>query len=163
MAVGVAAIVSMIGLFIADLIPGRSARPHPWLVGGHNSSIRKKAAEMSDVSDLEKTLTVHGTHHFSLIGRAPAQAQLDNSVWKAEELIGKAGATIGRYDSKALMAAFYAQVPGNARWRVRRGGVPLSNFADGLGFDPDLVANLDDSPEMKREVETALIVRTPLS
>jgi hypothetical protein len=153
MAVGVAAIVSMIGLFVADLIPGRSARPHPWLIRNHNSSIREKAAEMSDVSDLEKTLTVHGTHHFSLIVRAPSHAQLDNSVWKAEELIGKAGATIGRYDSKALMAAFYAQVPGNARWRVRRGGVPLINFADGPSSDPG----------MRREVETALIVRAPLS
>jgi type IV secretion system protein VirB4 len=91
---------------------------------------RSQSRQLSDrKDDLQSSLTVHGTHHFSLTVRARSQAQLDNSVWKAEELIGKAGATIGRYDSKALMAAFYAQVPGNARWRVRRGGVPLINFA----------------------------------
>ena len=87
----------------------------------------KKLAENKD--DLQSNLTAYGVHHFSLTIRAGSQPALDRSAWQAEEMVAKGRATISRYDSKSLKAAFYAQFPGNSRWRVRRGGVPSLNFA----------------------------------
>ena len=94
------------------------------------SDSKNQSQQLADrKDDLQSSLTTHGSHHFSLTVRARSQAELDRAVWQAEEMVAVSGATIARYDSKALQAAFYAQLPGNARWRARRGGVPLVNYA----------------------------------
>ena len=79
--------------------------------------------------DLQSNMAAYGRHHFSLTVRRRTQEELNHSVWEAEEMIAKGGATIVRYDSKTIKPAFYAQFPGLARWRVRRGGILSINFA----------------------------------
>ena len=87
----------------------------------------KKVGETAE--DLKENLTAYGVHNFSLTVRARSQEELNRSVWDAEEIVAKGGATITRYDSKTLKPAFYSTFPGNARWRVRRGNIPTMNFA----------------------------------
>ena len=58
------------------------------------------------------------SHHFSVAIYAPSLDALDRRVASAEALLSDAGVTAVR-ETDALKAAFYAQLPGNRRWRTR--------------------------------------------
>lgn len=94
-----------------------------------NDSMREQQRLREKQEDLKDNTEVFGKHHFSLTIRARSQRELDTCAWKVDDLVAKSRATVARYDAKSLKSAFYAQFPGNRRWRVRTGGVSSINFA----------------------------------
>ncbi|MBS0984273.1 hypothetical protein [Gluconobacter cerinus] len=81
--------------------------------------------EMNELADRE---FVRGSHHFALSVRGKDMDDLDRNVGRAVTLLGGLGITVER-ENEALKAAFYAQFPGNARYRPRPAGINSRNFA----------------------------------
>ena len=78
--------------------------------------------------DLQSNRFVWGSHHYSLAVHGRSLEEVDRSAAKAQAMFADAGATIIRED-RALKPAFFGQHPGNARWRVRPGGMHSRNLA----------------------------------
>ncbi|HTC07281.1 MAG TPA: type IV secretion system protein VirB4 [Acetobacteraceae bacterium] len=78
--------------------------------------------------DLQSNRYVWGSHHHSLAVHGRTLEEVDRNAAKAQAMLADAGAAVVRED-RALKAAFFAQLPGNARWRVRPGGIHSRNFA----------------------------------
>lgn len=89
--------------------------------------------------ELASNKFVMGTHNMSLClfaDNAPALNRVATAAWKD---MADSGIVVAR-DTKALMAAWLSQIPGNLRLRVRPGGVssicyaamaPLHNYLEG--------------------------------
>lgn len=78
--------------------------------------------------DLQSNRYVWGSHHHSVAVHGRSLEEVDRNAAKAQAMLADAGAAVVRED-RALKAAFFAQLPGNARWRVRPGGIHSRNFA----------------------------------
>jgi type IV secretion system protein VirB4 len=75
---------------------------------------------------------VFGEYHFALTLYAPSLEQLDQNVSEARAVLSNAGFVTTREDV-ASMAAFYAQLPCNWKYRTRKSNVSSLNF---LGLSP---------------------------
>ena len=84
-----------------------------------NDAAKTQVAELAqDSDDLQSGRSVYGSHHFSLAVRASSLEELDRRVATAQSILSDAGVTSVR-ETDAIKPAFYAQVPGNLRWRPR--------------------------------------------
>lgn len=84
------------------------------------------------MDDLASGNFVLGEYHFSLAVHATSQEALSRHVAEARAELSNAGFVSAREDL-AVASAFYAQLPGNWRWRTRLANVSSLNF---LGLSP---------------------------
>jgi type IV secretion system protein VirB4 len=93
----------------------------------------KAVSQMLDLSvamdDLESNRWVLGDHHASVAVYADKIGQLDEHLARARNAMASGGAVVVR-EEMGLEAAWWAQMPGNMRFRCRSGAVSSSNFAD---------------------------------
>ncbi len=96
-------------------------------------SSRDKAAsqieELDDaMDDLESNRFVLGEHHLSLAVFGLTVKDLTDHLAKARASLTNGGAVVAREDL-GLEAAWWAQLPGNFRFRARSGAITSRNFA----------------------------------
>ena len=92
-------------------------------------------AGLADAQDqVASSDSVMGTHHFSLAVYADSLADLDRHAGAARAELANAGAAVAQ-ESRAMEAAYFAQLPGNFSWRPRPGVISSRNFAHLAGFD----------------------------
>lgn len=84
------------------------------------------------LDDLESNRFVVGDHHLTLTVFADSVNELTENLAKCRTHLTNGGAVVAREDL-GLEAAWWAQLPGNFRYRVRSGAVTSNNFA---GFSP---------------------------
>lgn len=85
--------------------------------------------ELADaLDDLESNRFVLGEHHLTLAVFAPSVAELNDNLAKSRSHLTNGGAVVAREDL-GLEAAWWAQLPGNFRYRARSGAITSKNFA----------------------------------
>lgn len=85
--------------------------------------------ELDDALDyLESNRFVLGTHHLTLTVFANSVKELTDNLAKSRTHLTNGGAVVAREDL-GLEAAWWAQLPGNFRYRVRSGAITSKNFA----------------------------------
>ena len=72
--------------------------------------------------------TGFGDHHLSLLVRAPSLPALDMAIAEAAAVLGETGAVVVREDIN-LEPGFWAQLPGNEEYAVRRALISTGNAA----------------------------------
>lgn len=82
----------------------------------------------SGLDDLESNRFVLGEHHLTLLVFAPDPRLLRDRLARARATLTNGGAVVAREDL-GLEAAFWAQLPGNTRFRARSGAITSKNFA----------------------------------
>ncbi len=88
-----------------------------------------QVAELSEaLDDLESNRWVLGEHHLSVAVFADSVAALNDHLAAARSAAAAGGAVIVREDL-GLEAAWWAQLPGNFRFRKRSGAITSANFA----------------------------------
>lgn len=96
------------------------------------SSGDKAASQIEELNDamddLESNRFVLGEHHLSLAVLAPTVKELTDHLAKARSSLTNGGAVVAREDL-GLEAAWWAQLPGNFRFRARSGAITSRNFA----------------------------------
>ena len=96
------------------------------------SSNDPAASQIGDLSqaldDLESNRFVMGDHHLSVLVRAEDPKALLGNMSQARRTIADGGAVVAREDL-GLEAAFWAQVPGQFKYRARSGALTSRNFA----------------------------------
>ncbi|APG88060.1 type IV secretion system protein VirB4 (plasmid) [Sinorhizobium americanum CCGM7] len=80
------------------------------------------------MDDLESNRFVLGEHHLTLSVFAPSVKELTGNLAKARSHLTNGGAVVAREDL-GLEAAWWAQLPGNFRYRARSGAITSRNFA----------------------------------
>ncbi|MEP9356822.1 VirB4 family type IV secretion system protein [Xanthobacter sp. KR7-65] len=80
------------------------------------------------LDDLESNRFVLGEHHLSLSVFASSVKELADNLAKARSHLTSGGAVVAREDL-GLEAAWWAQLPGNFRYRARSGAITSRNFA----------------------------------
>lgn len=90
------------------------------------------ASQIDDLTlaldDLESNRFAMGDHHLSVLVAADTPSLLLGHMAEARRTMSEAGAVVAREDL-GLEAAYWAQVPGNFRFRARSGAVTSRNFA----------------------------------
>nr|WP_309402124.1 VirB4 family type IV secretion system protein [Aminobacter niigataensis]WMD00062.1 VirB4 family type IV secretion system protein [Aminobacter niigataensis] len=85
--------------------------------------------ELDDaLDDLESNRFVLGDHHLTLTVFADTVKELTDNLAKSRTHLTNGGAVVAREDL-GLEAAWWAQLPGNFRYRVRSGAITSKNFA----------------------------------
>jgi len=85
--------------------------------------------ELDDaLDDLESNRFVLGDHHLTLTVFAGSVKALTDNLAKSRTHLTNGGAVVAREDL-GLEAAWWAQLPGNFRYRVRSGAITSKNFA----------------------------------
>lgn len=85
--------------------------------------------ELDDaMDDLESSRFVLGEHHLSLAVFARSVKELTDTLATARASLTNGGAVVAREDL-GLEAAWWAQLPGNFRYRARSGAITSRNFA----------------------------------
>ncbi|ANK95543.1 MULTISPECIES: VirB4 family type IV secretion/conjugal transfer ATPase [Rhizobium] len=85
--------------------------------------------ELDEAMDaLESNRFVLGEHHLALSVFAPSVKELTDHMAKARAYLTSGGAVVAREDL-GLEAAWWAQLPGNFRFRARSGAITSRNFA----------------------------------
>lgn len=96
------------------------------------SSGDKAASQIEELDgamdDLESNRFVFGEHHLTLSVFAPSVKELTDNLAKARASMTSGGAVVAREDL-GLEAAWWAQLPGNFRYRARSGAITSRNFA----------------------------------
>ncbi|MCA1409028.1 VirB4 family type IV secretion system protein [Ensifer sp. IC3342] len=80
------------------------------------------------MDDLESNRFVFGEHHLTLSVFASSVKELTDNLAKARAHLTTGGAVVAREDL-GLEAAWWAQLPGNFRYRARSGAITSRNFA----------------------------------
>ncbi len=80
------------------------------------------------MDELESNQFVLGEHHMSLCVFASSVKELTGNLAKARSHLTTGGAVVAREDL-GLEAAWWAQLPGNFRYRARSGAITSRNFA----------------------------------
>ena len=86
------------------------------------------AALDREMDELQSRAYVMGSHHFALAVRGHSVEDLDRKASAATSMLSNIGITVAR-ENEALRPAFFAQLPGNAQWRPRPGGINSRNLA----------------------------------
>lgn len=96
------------------------------------SAADKAASQIEELDaamdDLESNRFVMGEHHLGLAVFAPSVEELTDHIAKARPNLTSGGAVVAREDL-GLEAAWWAQLPGNFRYRARSGAITSRNFA----------------------------------
>ncbi|SEI20361.1 type IV secretion system protein VirB4 [Rhizobium tibeticum] len=96
------------------------------------SSGDKAASQIDELDDamddLESNRFVIGEHHLTLSVFATTVKELTDNLAKARAGLTNGGAVVAREDL-GLEAAWWAQLPGNFRYRARSGAISSKNFA----------------------------------
>lgn len=96
------------------------------------SSGDKAASQIGELDDamddLESNRLVLGEHHLTLAVSAASVKELTDNLAKARASLTNGGAVVAREDL-GLEAAWWAQLPGNFRYRARSGAITSRNFA----------------------------------
>jgi len=96
------------------------------------SSGDKAASQIDELDDamddLESNRFVLGEHHLTLSVFASTLKELTDNLAKARASLTNGGAVVAREDL-GLEAAWWAQLPGNFRYRARSGAISSKNFA----------------------------------
>lgn len=96
------------------------------------SSGDKAASQIDELDDamddLESNRFVIGEHHLTLSVFAATVKEVTDNLAKARASLTSGGAVVAREDL-GLEAAWWAQLPGNFRYRARSGAISSKNFA----------------------------------
>lgn len=96
------------------------------------SSGDKAASQIDELDaamdDLESNRFVLGEHHLTLAVFSESVKQLTDNLAKGRAALTNGGAVVAREDL-GLEAAWWAQLPGNFRYRARSGAITSRNFA----------------------------------
>lgn len=96
------------------------------------SSGDKAASQIDELDDamddLESNRFVVGEHHLTLSVFSATVKELTDNLAKARASLTNGGAVVAREDL-GLEAAWWAQLPGNFRYRARSGAISSKNFA----------------------------------
>lgn len=90
--------------------------------------------ELVDAQDaVQRNMIVMGDHHLSLATYANDIVRLRSVTARAKSDLADSGAIIAREDL-GLAAAYWAQLPGNNKYRTRPGAISTRNFAGMASF-----------------------------
>ncbi|OEC99862.1 VirB4 family type IV secretion system protein [Rhizobium sp. YK2] len=96
------------------------------------SALDKAASQIEELDaamdELESNRFVLGEHHLTLGVFAPSVKDLAGNLAKVRSHLTNGGAVVAREDL-GLEAAWWAQLPGNFRYRARSGAITSRNFA----------------------------------
>ncbi len=96
------------------------------------SAVDKAASQIEELDaamdDLESNRFVLGEHHLTLGVFASSVKDLGDNLAKARSHLTNGGAVVAREDL-GLESAWWAQLPGNFRYRARSGAITSRNFA----------------------------------
>ncbi|MCZ3376198.1 VirB4 family type IV secretion/conjugal transfer ATPase [Rhizobium sp. AG207R] len=96
------------------------------------SAVDKAASQIEELDaamdELESNRFVLGEHHLTLAVFASSVKDLADNLAKARSHLTNGGAVVAREDL-GLEAAWWAQLPGNFRYRARSGAITSRNFA----------------------------------
>ena len=105
-----------------------------------------QVAELSiALDDLESNRWVLGEHHLSVAVFADTVAALNDNLAAARSAAASGGAVVVREDL-GLEAAWWAQLPGNFRFRKRSGAITSANFASLAPFHSFPTGRVDGNP-----------------
>ncbi|WP_018009783.1 VirB4 family type IV secretion/conjugal transfer ATPase [Sinorhizobium medicae] len=102
------------------------------------SSGDKAVSQINELAEAEDALAssefVMGSHHLSLCVYADDLNSLANRAASARTRLTDAGAVIVQ-EGIGMEAAYWAQLPGNTKWRTRPGAITSRNFAGLVSFE----------------------------
>ena len=94
-----------------------------------NDLAKSQVADLGrEMDELQSRAYVMGSHHFALSVRGQSVEELDHNTSLATSMLSNIGITVAR-ENEAMRSAFFSQIPGNAQWRPRPGGINSRNFA----------------------------------
>ena len=96
-----------------------------------NDAAKSQLHELAqDEDDVMSGRSVYVSHHLSISIYAASLEELDRRVARVQSMLSDVGITAVR-ETDALMPAFFAQLPGNLRWRTRPA---LTKSINAVGF-----------------------------
>lgn len=98
------------------------------LLSANDPAASQVAGLDTALDDLESGRFVMGEHHLSLLVRADDPRHLAEMMARGRRILAEAGAVVAREDL-GLEAAYWAQLPGQFRYRARAGAITSRNFA----------------------------------
>lgn len=98
------------------------------MVWGGDKAVSQLAGLTQAADQLASNAFVMGEHNFSLCVFADGLRALDDAATAAWKDLADSGAVVAR-ETKALMASWLSQLPGNHRLRVRPGAISSRNYA----------------------------------
>lgn len=107
---------------------GRMKRQHARMAVSDDVALSQREAIEQAMDELASGHFVMGTHHLTLMIRAASQKDLAESVADAGSALSDAGIKWAREDI-GIAGSYWAQLPGNAGYRVRLGDISSRNFA----------------------------------
>ncbi len=108
---------------------------------------------MEAADDLESNLLGFGTHHMAITVHAESKEELAQQVSNIIGLGKQAGLELDR-DKFALEAMYFANHPGNMRYRARRSIISAVNFSDMASFHTE---NLGDTNRLPWKQPVAML------
>ncbi|MBY3390892.1 type IV secretion/conjugal transfer ATPase VirB4 [Rhizobium laguerreae] len=102
------------------------------------SSGDKAVSQITELAEAEDALAsnefVMGSHHLSLCVYADDLNSLADRAASARTRLAESGAVIVQ-EGIGMEAAYWAQLPGNTKWRTRPGAITSRNFAGLVSFE----------------------------
>ncbi|GAC1496406.1 MAG: VirB4 family type IV secretion/conjugal transfer ATPase [Steroidobacteraceae bacterium] len=92
-----------------------------------DASVKQREELVTEAGKIEDGEHASVNHHFSVAVFAQDISVLDARVARVQGMLSDAGVTAVR-ETDALKSAFYAQLPGNARWSTRPAPMKASNM-----------------------------------
>jgi type IV secretion system protein VirB4 len=115
-----------------DALGKLNLKANQMTVGGDKAT--SQIAQLHEAQDqLASGAFVMGMHHLSLAVYADSLIELDRYTGMARGQLAEAGGVVTQ-ETYGNEAAWFAQLPGNFRWRARPGAISSRNFAHLAGF-----------------------------
>jgi type IV secretion system protein VirB4 len=116
------------GFLNKQVAQGVMSRKQNQMVSANDKAASQTAA-LSEASDmLASNVFAMGDHHLTLVTFADSLPRLAEVAGRARRDLAESGAVVAREDL-ALEAAYWGQLPGNMKLRVRPGAISSRNFA----------------------------------
>jgi type IV secretion system protein VirB4 len=117
---------------------GSLARKQLQMANAGDRALSQMDALHDAMDDVASNQTTMGSHHISVALHADDLAELERRTGEVRASLTNAGASVAIEDL-GTEAAYWAQLPGNAKWRTRPGDISSRNF---VGF-----SSLDGYPQ----------------
>ncbi|NOG73913.1 helicase HerA domain-containing protein [Roseicella sp. DB1501] len=109
---------------------GRLSRQQIQMQNAGDRALSQIEALHVAMDDVASNLATMGSHHVSVALHCDSLDELDRRAGEVRAALTNAGANVALED-RGTEAAYWAQLPGNARWRTRPGDISSRNF---VGF-----------------------------
>lgn len=106
---------------------GSLARKQVQMQNAGDRALSQVEALHGAMDDVASNLATMGSHHISVALHCDSLDELDRRAGEVRAALTNTGANVAVED-RGTEAAYWAQLPGNARWRTRPGDISSRNF-----------------------------------